>query len=86
MLRFRVAEPLDRGCYRAAGGPGRALGRGRVRRDRHQPGAQSVLATLTGAGIVALDLRLDRASLDDAFVALVREDEITTTSHEEIYS
>ena len=48
--------------------------------------AQSVLATLSGAGIVALDLRLDRASLDDAFVALVREDEITTTSHEEIYS
>ena len=40
----------------------------------------------TGAGILALDLRLDRASLDDAFVALVREDEITTTSHEEIYS
>ena len=38
------------------------------------------------AGIAALDLRLDRASLDDAFVALVREDEITTTSHEEIYS
>ena len=35
--------------------------------------AQAVLSTLTRAGLVALDLRLDRASLDDAFVALVRE-------------
>jgi hypothetical protein len=32
-----------------------------------------------------VDLRLDRASLDDAFVALVREDE-TTTTREEVHS
>jgi ABC-2 type transport system ATP-binding protein len=87
VLRFRVAEPLD----------GRLLTRlPEVRDVRYGESgyvvtgtnevAQSVLSTLTRAGLVALDLRLDRASLDDAFVALVREDEITTTSHEEIYS
>jgi ABC-2 type transport system ATP-binding protein len=85
VLRFRVAEPLD----------GRLLTRlPEVRDVRYGESgyvvtgtnevAQSVLSTLTRAGLVALDLRLDRASLDDAFVALVREDEATT--HEEIYS
>ena len=87
VLRFRVAEPLDRRLL--TGLPEvrdvRSAGAGYVVTGTNQV-AQSVLATLTGAGIVALDLRLDRASLDDAFVALVREDEITTTSHEEIYS
>ena len=85
VLRFRVAEPLD----------GRLLTRlPEVRDVRYGESgyvvtgtnevAQSVLSTLTRAGLVALDLRLDRASLDDAFVALVREDESTT--HEEVYS
>ena len=80
VLRFRVAEPLD----------GRLLTRlPEVRDVRYGESgyvvtgtnevAQSVLSTLTRAGLVALDLRLDRASL-----ALVREDEATT--HEEIYS
>ena len=87
VLRFRVAEPLDQRLL--TGLPEvrdvRSAESGYVVTGTNQV-AQSVLATLTGAGIVALDLRLDRASLDDAFVALVREDEITTTSHEEIYS
>jgi ABC-2 type transport system ATP-binding protein len=54
--------------------------------------AQAVLSTLTRGGVVAHDLRLDRASLDDAFVALVREDGNTedntgnNTEKEEVYS
>jgi ABC-2 type transport system ATP-binding protein len=36
--------------------------------------AQAVMTTLTREGALAHDLRLDRASLDDAFVALVGED------------
>ena len=87
VLRFRVAGPLDQRLL--TGLPEvrdvSSAESGYVVTGTNQV-AQSVLATLTGAGIVALDLRLDRASLDDAFVALVREDEITTTSHEEIYS
>jgi ABC-2 type transport system ATP-binding protein len=85
VLRFRVAEPLDGRLLTSlpevrdvrSGESGYVVtGTNEV--------AQSVLSTLTRAGLVALDLRLDRASLDDAFVALVREDEATT--HEEVYS
>jgi len=48
---------------------------------------QAVMTTLTEAAALALDLRVERASLDDAFVALVREDTagaVTTT--EEAFS
>jgi ABC-2 type transport system ATP-binding protein len=44
---------------------------------------QAVMTALTRAGALAYDVRLDRASLDDAFVALVREDQPDT---EEVFS
>jgi ABC-2 type transport system ATP-binding protein len=86
VLRFRLCEPLDDRLLtslpevrhvRAGDGGYVVTGTTQV--------AQSVLSSLTRAGLVAVDLRLDRASLDDAFVALVREDE-TTTTPEEVYS
>jgi ABC-2 type transport system ATP-binding protein len=91
VLRFRVAEPLDdRLLTRLPEVQDvRTKESGYVVTGTKQV-AQSVLSTLTGAGIMALDLRLDRATLDDAFVALVREDETTTTNatnaHEEVHS
>ncbi len=83
VLRFRLREPLDHRLL---------TGLPEVRDVRsHESGyvvtgstemAQAVLSTLTRAGILALDVRLDQASLDDAFVALVREDQAAATNQE----
>ena len=46
------------------------------------------MTTLTRAGALALEVRVDRGSLDDAFVALVREDvvEAANNTTEEVFS
>ena len=49
---------------------------------------QAAMTALSRVGVLADDVRLDRASLDDAFVALVHDDSPSDTTYhtEEVYS
>lgn len=98
VLRFRLTEAVDPRLlvslpevrdlrtHEAAPGSG-TTGTSYVVTGTEQV-TQAVLTTLTRAGALAHELRLDRASLDDAFVALVGEDavEAADTHKEEAFS
>jgi ABC-2 type transport system ATP-binding protein len=91
VVRFRLSKPVDpavltrlpevrdlRTHDEAPGTPGTSYV---VTGTDHV--LQAAMTALTRAGALAHDVRLDRASLDDAFVALVREDQPET---EEVFS
>ena len=98
VLRFRLTEAVDPGLLitlpqvrdlrttEAAPGSGTSGTSYVVRGTAHM--TQAVLTTLTRQGVLAHELRVDRGSLDDAFVALVGKDAVdaATFDKEEAFS
>ena len=98
VVRFRLTEAVDprlladlpqvRDLQTSQAAPGSgAAGTSYVVTGSDQV-TQAVMTTLTRAGALAHEVRVDRGSLDDAFVALVREDAVGAAHNttEEVFS